>query len=50
MAEVTKDVAKHQLKTSVIYCGDNLQMLKEIPDEIAVAAATLFLLHLLVML
>src|SRR3989338_4999563 len=24
---------KHQLKTSVIYCGDNLQMLKEIPDE-----------------
>lgn len=24
---------KHQLKTSIIYCGDNLQMLKEIPDE-----------------
>jgi len=24
---------KHQLKTSVIYCGDNLKMLKEIPDE-----------------
>jgi DNA modification methylase len=24
---------KHQLKTSVIYCGDNLEMLKEIPDE-----------------
>jgi site-specific DNA-methyltransferase (adenine-specific) len=33
VAEVTKDVAKHQLKTSVIYCGDNLQMLKEIPNE-----------------
>ncbi|OGF64492.1 hypothetical protein A2661_03045 [Candidatus Giovannonibacteria bacterium RIFCSPHIGHO2_01_FULL_45_24] len=26
-------MAKHQLKTSVIYCGDNLEMLKEIPDE-----------------
>ena len=24
---------KHQLKTSVIYCGDNLEMLKEVPDE-----------------
>ncbi|MBI2099768.1 MAG: site-specific DNA-methyltransferase [Candidatus Vogelbacteria bacterium] len=24
---------KHQLKTNVIYCGDNLQMLKEVPDE-----------------
>ena len=24
---------KHQLRTSIIYCGDNLQMLKEIPDE-----------------
>lgn len=24
---------KHQLKTSVIYCGDNLEMPKEIPDE-----------------
>lgn len=24
---------KHQLKTQVIYCGDNLQILKEIPDE-----------------
>lgn len=24
---------KHQLKTSIIYCGDNLQMLKDIPDE-----------------
>lgn len=24
---------KHQLKTNVIYCGDNLQILKEIPDE-----------------
>lgn len=23
----------HQLKTNIIYCGDNLQMLKEIPDE-----------------
>jgi len=26
-------MAKHQLKTSVIYCGDNLEMLKQIPDE-----------------
>lgn len=26
-------MAKHQLKTSVIYCGDNLEMLKEVPDE-----------------
>jgi DNA modification methylase len=26
-------MSKHQLKTSVIYCGDNLEMLKEIPDE-----------------
>lgn len=33
VAKVTKDVTKHQLKTNVIYCGDNLQMLKEIPDE-----------------
>ncbi|MFH1171810.1 MAG: DNA methyltransferase [bacterium] len=24
---------KHQLKTSAIYCGDNLEMLKEVPDE-----------------
>ncbi len=24
---------KHQLKTSTIYCGDNLEMLKEVPDE-----------------
>ena len=24
----------HQLKTDTIYCGDNLQMLKDIPDEI----------------
>jgi len=24
---------KHQLKTSTIYCGDNLQMLKDVPDE-----------------
>jgi len=23
----------HQLKTDTIYCGDNLQMLKDIPDE-----------------
>lgn len=33
MARAIKDVAKYQLKTNVIYCGDNLQMLKEIPDE-----------------
>jgi DNA modification methylase len=26
-------MAKYQLKTNVIYCGDNLEMLKEIPDE-----------------
>lgn len=26
-------MSKHQLKTNVIYCGDNLEMLKEIPDE-----------------
>ncbi len=26
-------MAKHQLKTSSIYCGDNLAMLKEVPDE-----------------
>jgi DNA modification methylase len=26
-------MAKHQLKTSTIYCGDNLEMLKEVPDE-----------------
>lgn len=26
-------MAKHQLKTNVIYCGDNLEMLKEVPDE-----------------
>jgi len=26
-------MSKHQLKTNAIYCGDNLQMLKEIPDE-----------------
>lgn len=26
-------MAKHQLKTSVIYCGDNLEMLKDVPDE-----------------
>lgn len=25
--------SKHQLKTQAIYCGDNLEMLKEIPDE-----------------
>jgi DNA modification methylase len=24
---------KHQLKTNSIYCGDNLEMLKEVPDE-----------------
>jgi len=26
-------MSKHQLKTDVIYCGDNLEMLKEVPDE-----------------
>ena len=26
-------MAKHQLRTSTIYCGDNLKMLPEIPDE-----------------
>jgi len=26
-------MTKHQLKTSTIYCGDNLEMLKEVPDE-----------------
>ena len=26
-------MSEHQLKTNAIYCGDNLQMLKEIPDE-----------------
>lgn len=26
-------MSKHQLKTNVIYCGDNLQTLKEIPDN-----------------
>ncbi len=26
-------MSKNQLKTSAIYCGDNLEMLKEIPDE-----------------
>jgi len=26
-------MSKHQLKTGIIYCGDNLQMLKEILDE-----------------
>lgn len=26
-------MAKHQLKTSAIYCGDNLEMLKDVPDE-----------------
>lgn len=26
-------MSKHQLKTNVIYCGDNLDMLKEVPDE-----------------
>jgi len=26
-------MSKHQLKTSTIYCGDNLEMLKEVPDE-----------------
>jgi DNA modification methylase len=33
VAKANKDVTKYQLKTNVIYCGDNLQMLKEIPDE-----------------
>lgn len=26
-------MASHQLKTERIYCGDNLEMLKEVPDE-----------------
>jgi len=26
-------MAKHQLKTNIIYCGDNLKILAEIPDE-----------------
>lgn len=26
-------MSKHQLKTNVIYCGDNLDMLKEVPDK-----------------
>ena len=26
-------MSKHQLKTQAIYCGDNLNMLKEVPDE-----------------
>ncbi|HEY4473613.1 MAG TPA: DNA methyltransferase [Candidatus Paceibacterota bacterium] len=26
-------MGKYQLKTSAIYCGDNLDMLKEVPDE-----------------
>lgn len=26
-------MAKHQLKPFTIYCGDNLKMLNEIPDE-----------------
>lgn len=26
-------MSSHQLKTNTIYCGDNLQMLKDIPDE-----------------
>ena len=26
-------MAKHQLKTNIIYCGDNLKILPEIPDE-----------------
>lgn len=26
-------MSKNQLKTSAIYCGDNLEMLKEIPDD-----------------
>ena len=26
-------MAKHQLKPFTIYCGDNLKMLQEIPDE-----------------
>jgi DNA modification methylase len=26
-------MTSHQLKTNIIYCGDNLQMLKDVPDE-----------------
>ncbi|MCI0620029.1 hypothetical protein L0Y40_03325 [Candidatus Wolfebacteria bacterium] len=26
-------MAKHQLKTQIIYCGDNLEVLKDLPDE-----------------
>ena len=26
-------MASHQLKTETIYCGDNIEMLKEVPDE-----------------